>query len=77
MRAAIMLPIIDELGYLPLTREQARQLFQVDTRQYERIASPEMMQILSGCVPCQPATSYANTRWCLWGSPTGASSQQC
>jgi DNA replication protein DnaC len=38
MRAAIMSPrvlIIDELGYLPLTREQAHQLFQVITKRYE------------------------------------------
>src|SRR5262249_47810838 len=38
LRAAIMSPrllIIDELGYLPLTREQAHQLFQVVTKRYE------------------------------------------
>jgi DNA replication protein DnaC len=38
LRAAIMSPrllIIDELGYLPLIREQAHQLFQVVTKRYE------------------------------------------
>jgi DNA replication protein DnaC len=38
LRAAIMSPrllIIDEVGYLPLTREQAHQLFQVIARRYE------------------------------------------
>lgn len=38
LRAAIMSPrllIIDEVGYLPLTREQAHQLFQVITKRYE------------------------------------------
>ena len=38
LRAAILSPrllIIDELGYLPLTREQAHQLFQVVAKRYE------------------------------------------
>lgn len=38
MRAAINSPrllIIDELGYLPLTREQAHQLFQIVAKRYE------------------------------------------
>lgn len=38
LRAAIMSPrllIIDEVGYLPLRREQAHQLFQVIARRYE------------------------------------------
>jgi len=38
LRAAIFSPrllIIDELGYLPLTREQAHQLFQVIAKRYE------------------------------------------
>lgn len=38
MRAAIISPrllIIDELGYLPLTREQAHQLFQIVAKRYE------------------------------------------
>lgn len=38
LRAAIMSPrllIIDEVGYLPLTRQQAHQLFQIVTRRYE------------------------------------------
>lgn len=37
-RAAIMSPrllIIDELGYLPLTRDQAHQLFQIIAKRYE------------------------------------------
>jgi len=38
MRAAILSPrllIIDEVGYLPLTREQAHQLFQIIAKRYE------------------------------------------
>jgi DNA replication protein DnaC len=38
LRAAIMSPrllIIDEVGYLPLSREQAHQLFQIIARRYE------------------------------------------
>jgi DNA replication protein DnaC len=38
MRAAIMSPrllIIDEVGYLPMTREQAHQLFQIVAKRYE------------------------------------------
>jgi DNA replication protein DnaC len=38
LRAAIMSPrllIVDELGYLPMTREQAHQLFQIIAKRYE------------------------------------------
>jgi DNA replication protein DnaC len=38
LRAAIMSPrllIIDEVGYLPMTREQPHQLFQIIAKRYE------------------------------------------
>jgi DNA replication protein DnaC len=54
--------IVDELGYLPLSREQAHQLFQVIAKRYEvGSTSPRISRSASGTRP-SPAIRHSRQR---------------